>query len=140
MKTQVEQRTQQMAAEFNPQQLQLGPEQVLHVVCADLSPACQTLGEVSLVQFEGAHVKTIDGIKEPRHIAFATSGEIVVCEKDENHVSVFDSGHRRLRSFGNTGSKESRLDTPLGVAISPDNTVFVAANHCVKKFTLGVSS
>ena len=44
IKGQVEQRTQQIAAEFNPQQLQLGPEQVLHVVCADLSPACQTLG------------------------------------------------------------------------------------------------
>ena len=79
MKTQVEQRTQQMAAEFNPQQLQLGPEQVLHVVCADLSPACQALGEVSFqqVQFEGAHVKTIDGIQHPRHIAFAMTGEVV---------------------------------------------------------------
>ena len=136
MKTQVEQRTQQMAAEFKPQQLQLGQEQVLHVVCADLSPACQTLGEVSLVQFEGAHVKTIDGIKDPRHIAFATSGEMVVCKWHAKSVSVFNNSYRCLRSFGNTGSEESRLDSPLGVAISSDNTVFVAARHCVKKFTL----
>ena len=138
MKTQVEQRTQQMASEFNPQQLQLGPEQVLHVVCADLSPACQTLGEVSFqhVQFEGTHEKTIDGIKEPRHIAFATTGEMVVCKWHEKSVSVFNNSYRCLKSFGNTGSEEGRLDMPLGVAISSDNTVFVAARHCVKKYTL----
>ena len=51
-------------------------------------------------------------------------------------MSVFDSGYRCLRSFGNNGSEESRLDEPLGVAISSDNTVFVASKHCVKKFTL----
>ncbi|CAI8054460.1 Tripartite motif-containing protein 45 [Geodia barretti] len=49
---------------------------------------------------------------------------------------VFDGNHRLLRSFGHTGPEESRLDRPLGVAISSDNTVFVAACHCVKKFTL----
>ena len=98
MKTQVEQRTQQMAAEFNPQQLQLGPEQVLHVVCADLSPVCQTLGEVSFqhVQFEGTHVKTIDEIQHPRHIAFAMSGEVVVCKWHAKCVSVFNSSYRHL--------------------------------------------
>ena len=135
MKTQVEQRTQQMASEFTPQQLQLGPEQVLHVVCADLSPACQTLGEVRFqhVQFEGIHVKTIYGIEYPRHIAFATTGEMVVCERTTNCASVFDGGYKRLQSFG---SEESRLDSPKGVAISSDDTVFVAAKHCVKKFTL----
>ena len=85
-------------------------------------------------QFEGTHIKTIDGINEPRHIAFATTGEIVVCEM--NCVTVFNSSYRRLRSFGNTGSQESRLQLPLGVAISSDNTVFIAAKHYVKKFTL----
>ena len=138
MKRQVEQRAKQMAGEFKPQQLQLDPEKQLHVVCTDLSPACQALGEVKVerVPFEGRHVKTIDGIKEPRHIAFATTGEMVVCEWRANCMTVFDSSYRRLRSFGNTGSDESRLDRPLGVAISPDNTVFVASFHCVKKFTL----
>ena len=135
MKRQVEQRAKQMAGEFKSQQLQ---EKQLHVVCTDLSPACQALGEVKVerVPFEGRHVKNIDGIKTPRHIAFATTGEMVVCEWRANCMTVFDSSHRRLRSFGNTGSDESRLDQPLGVAISPDNTVFVASFHCVKKFTL----
>ena len=137
MKRQVEQRAQQMAAEFNPQQLQLGPVKVLSVSCADLSPVCQTVAKVTFKdRFEGTYIKTIDRIDQPRHIAFATTGEVVVCERNANCVTVFSSSYRRLRSFGNTGSWESRLKTPLGVAISSDNTVFVAANHCVKKFTL----
>ena len=54
MKRQVVQRAQQMA---EPQQLQLGPQQVLRVVCADLSLACQTLGEVHFQP--QAHVKAL---------------------------------------------------------------------------------
>ena len=139
MRRQVMERTQHMVKNFDPKRLRLGPEQVLSVVCGDLSPACQTLGEVHFgqLQFQGTHVKTISGVKEPRHIAFAATGEIVVCERSPAHcVSVLDSSYRHLRSFGNTGPEERKLDTPLGVAISSDNTVFVAACHCVKKFTL----
>ena len=138
MKRQVEQRTQQMTEEFKPQQLKLGPEKVLRVVCADLSRACRTLAQVKFekAQFEGVHVKTISRIEGTRHIAFGTTGETVVCMKALNCVTVFDSSYKILRSFGNTGSEESRLNCPLGVAISSDNTVFVAAKHCVKKFTL----
>ena len=139
MKRQVEQRTRQMADEFKSQQLVLGPEKEICVVCADLSSACQTLGEVKFekVPFKGIHIKTIGGINRPRHIAFATTGEMVVCEQNGNCMQVFDWNYRLLRSFGNTGPEESRLSAPLGVAISSDNTVFVVGCHSsVKKFTL----
>ena len=139
MKRQVEQRAREIADEFKPQQLVLGPEKVIHVVCADLSSAFRTLGEVKFVegvQFKGTHMKTIGGIKGPRHIAFATTGETVVCERNANRMKVFDSNHRLLQSFGNTGPEESRVNAPLGVAISSNNTLFVAAGHRVKKFTL----
>ena len=136
MRRQVMERTQHMAKNFDSKRLQLGPEQVLSVVCGDLSPACQTLGEVHFGQFQGTHVKTISGVKWPRDIAFVATGEMVVCEQSANCVSVFDSSYRHLRSFGNTGPEERKLSNPLGIAISPDNTVFVAACHCVKKFTV----
>ena len=139
MKRQVEQRAGEMADEFKPQQLVLGPEKEICVVCADLRSACGTLGEVKLemVQFKGTHVKTIGGIKGPRHIAFAKTGEMLVCEKGANSMAVFDRNHRLLRSFGNTGPEKTRLNEPRGVAISSDNTVFVVGgNHCVKTFTL----
>ena len=138
MKRQVEQRAREMADEFKPQQLVLGPEKVIRVDCADLSSACRTLGEVKFVEkFQGTHAKTIGGIQRPRHIAFAKTGEMVVCEQSTNCMAVFDRNHRLLRSFGNTGPEKSRLNAPLGVAISSDNTMFVVGgNHCVKKFTL----
>ena len=137
MKRQVVQRAQQMA---EPQQLQLGPEQVLRVVCADLSSACQTLGEVHFQPgpCEGTHMKTISNIKRPRHIAFGSTGEVVVCEQNAKCMTVFDSSYKCLRSFGNTGPEESRIGQPLGVSISSDNIVFIASAsaHCVTKFTL----
>ena len=138
MKKQVEQRTQQIAGEFKPQCLQLGREKLLHVVCTDLTPQCQTLARVKFerVQFKGVHVKTISGIKEPRHIAFATTGEMVVCEWLANSMKVFNSSYGLLRTFGNTEPEENRVNNPTGVALSADNTLFVAADHCVKKFTL----
>ncbi|CAI8040224.1 Tripartite motif-containing protein 3 [Geodia barretti] len=136
MKRQVEERAREMADEFKPQQLVLGLEKEISVVCADLSSACQTLGEVKFetVQLKGTHVETISEIKHPRHSAFAKTGETIVCERNANCMKVFDSNHRLLRLFGNT---ESRLIAPTGVAISSDNTVFVVGgNHCVMKFTL----
>jgi DNA-binding beta-propeller fold protein YncE len=139
MKRQVEQRAREMADQFKPQQLELGPEKEVRVVCRDFSSACQTLGDVKFVgrpQFKGTHVKTIGGIRHPRHIALATTGEVVVCEWLADCEKVFDRNCKQLRSFGNTGPEESRLDGPRGVAISSDDTVFVAACHCVKKFTL----
>ena len=132
---QMEQQTRQMAAEFKPEQLELGPAKVVHVVCADLSRACQKMGEIKFGSI-GINVKTIDGIRGPRHIAFASTGELVVCEQDASCIKVFDSHYRQLRSFGNEGSEESVLKVPKGVAILPDDTVCVASNHCVKKFTL----
>ena len=135
MKGQMEQRTRQMAAEFKPEQLELGPPKVVCAVCADLSRECQKMGKIKFRSI-GIHVKMIDGFERPRHMAFASTGELVVCEQNNNCIKVFDSHYRELRSFGNTGSGVSVLKVPLGVAISPDDTVFVAANHCVKKFTL----
>ena len=137
MKRQVEQRTQQMADEFNPQQFGLGPEKILHVVCADLSRVCRTLAKVKFEsQFEGIHIETISGLRSPRHIAFTATGEMVVCENSVNTTTVLDSSYERLQCFGSTGLKESTLSLPRGVAVSTDNTAFVSANHCVKKFTL----
>ena len=134
MKRQVVQRAQQMAEH---QQLQLGPQQVVRVVCADLSPACQTLGEVRSqpITCEGTHVKTISGVKEPRHIAFADNGQFVVCHWHDG-VSIFNHNYTKLRSFGQTGSGGNKLTLPLGVAISSDNIVCIASRHCVTKFTL----
>ena len=76
-------------------------------------------------------------VDKPCQIAFATTGEMVVCEFGSNCVAVFDpsSRYRRLRSHGT----EETIRKPSGIAISSDNTVFVAASDSVKKFTLDYS-
>ena len=80
-------------------------------------------------------MKTISGVKEPRHIAFADNGQFVVCQRLDG-VSVFNHNYTKLRSFGHTGSGGSKLTISLGVAVSSDNIVFIASAHCVTKFTL----
>ena len=135
IKAQIKQRARQMAADSKPEQLKPGPPKIVRVVYMDLSRTYQKMGGIKFGSI-GIHVKTIDGIIGPRHIAFASTGELVVCEWKGNCMKVFDSHHRQVLSFGNAGSKESMLNVPFGVAISPDDTVFVAAKHCVKKFTL----
>ena len=92
---------------------------------------------VHVVQLaQGTHVKTIGGLNIPFKLAVSDSGEIVVAERDSNCVSVFDQEERKLRSFGNQGSADMKLVSPRGVALLSDNSVLVAALHCVKKFRM----
>lgn len=90
MKEQVLDRLQNIAKVFDPKQIQLGPELVLSVVYGNLSPACQTYGEVHFEQpqFQGTHMKTIFGVEGPCDIAFAATGEIAVCEWHANRVYI----------------------------------------------------
>ena len=85
---------------------------------------------------QGTHVKTIGGLNHPRQLAVSDSREIVVAEIESNCVSVFDREGRKLRSFGDQGSADMKLVDPRGVALLSDNTVLVAAGHCVKKFRM----
>ena len=87
-------------------------------------------------QLKGSYLQIVK-VDKPRQIAFATTGEMVVCEFESNCVTVFDpsSNYRRLHSFGSHGTEET-IRKPSGIAISSDNTVFVAASDSVKKFTL----
>ena len=94
--------------------------------------------QVQVVQLaqQGTHVKTIGGLNYPYKLAVSDSVEIVVAEYISKCVSVFDREGRKLRSFGNQGSADMKLVYPRGVALLSDNTVLVAAQHCVKKFRM----
>ncbi len=91
---------------------------------------------VTVGGFQCIHVKTIEGVMYPRHLVTTGNGEIVVTEIGANCISVLDRDGRKLRSFGNTGTGDSELSNPRGVTLCSDNTVLVAAEHCVKRFTL----
>ena len=89
---------------------------------------------VTVLEFRGNHVRTIEEVKSPRHLAITGNGEIVVAVRNTNCVSVFDCEGHKLRSFG-----ENKAEYPLGVALCSDNTVLVASHgqyHRVRRFTL----
>ena len=95
----------------------------------DSPMAVRVLGE-----FRGTHVRTIEGLQRPRHLAITGNGEIVVAELNAQCVSVFDCEGHKLRSFG-----KNKAEYPLGVALCSDNTVLVAScgeYHRVRRFTL----
>ena len=85
---------------------------------------------------QGTHVKTVTGLKGPRHLAVTTEGQIVVAEYFTHCVSVFDREGHKLRSFGHQGSGQSKLSCPRGVALCRDNSVLVTADYCVKQYSL----
>ncbi len=86
--------------------------------------------------FQGIHVKTIEQVKRPLHLVTTANGEVVVAAWRANCILVLDRDGHKLRSFGLTGTGDRKLSYPLGVTQCSDNTVLVAACHCVKRFTV----
>ncbi len=140
-----------MASEFNPGDYQPEPEQTVR--CSQnhqkLAEACLGFGEV-FITTAGAPVveeklrpsttdtsihdiqaQTIETVKEPQGLAITQTGELLVADLSANCVRVLDRSGNKLRSIG-----KKELCCPHGVAVCSESTVLVAAEHCVKRFTL----
>ena len=72
----------------------------------------------------------------PWDIATTTNDDVVLVDRDNKEVIVFDKGLKLIRTFGQ-GSGDSRLNDPVGVAVG-HNVIAVSeyTDHVVKKFTL----
>ena len=75
--------------------------------------------------------------KYPLGVAVSDGDEIVVADRDNNRVQVFDSNGTFLRSFGHEGKNAGEFKCPVGVAINKDRNIFVADNwnHRVQIFS-----
>ncbi len=71
-------------------------------------------------------------VKTPQYLVTRGNGEIVVTEREANCSAVLDRDGRKLRSFGHTGTGDSKLSYPRRVTLCSDDTVLVAAEHCVE--------
>ena len=71
-----------------------------------------------------------------RDVAIAPTGEVVIVDGDNHHVIVLDDKLKLLKLIGQ-GSGNSRLITPVGVAVT-DNVIAVSdlGSHQVKKYSL----
>ena len=58
-------------------------------------------------------------------LAVDINGFILVSQGDNHRVSIFDKDGVFIHSFGSNGSAEGRFSSPHGIAISPNNEVYV---------------
>ena len=74
---------------------------------------------------------------DPIGIAVASNGDIIVCDKGNHRIQVFDSQLNFKRSFGKQGKKTNEFHHPRDVAFDSEGNVYVVdcSNFCVKVFT-----
>ena len=67
-------------------------------------------------------------------VAVSDRDEIVVADRHNHRVQVFDSNGTFLRSFGHKGENAGEFSKPVGVAIDKDRNIFVADtnNHRIQ--------
>ena len=70
-------------------------------------------------------------------VAVSDRDEIVVADRHNHRVQVFDSNGTFLRSFGHKGKNAGEFSYPHGIAINKDRNIFVADrdNHRVQFFS-----
>ena len=79
-----------------------------------------------------------DGMfKYPLGVAVSDRDEIVVADKHNHRVQVFDSNGTFLRSFGHKGENAGEVNRPFGIAIDKDRNILVSEfyNHRVQIFS-----
>lgn len=101
---------------------------------------------VQKFDFNGKHLASIPVLPHPGGIAADKDGTLYIShfpasgrdkEKYEDRVSVYDAEGKFLREFGKSGTGDGELSWAGGVAIGPDDNVYVAdqTNRRVMIFT-----
>ena len=72
--------------------------------------------------------------QHPYGVAVNDRDEIVVADRDNHRVQVFDSNGTFLRFFGREGKNAGEFNFPFGIAINKDRNIFVADtnNHRIQ--------
>ena len=85
----------------------------------------------------GNPILIIEGVHSPSGVAINEKGEIIVTENDRACVSIFNSGGKKIRSFGTHGSDLGEFLSPGGVAVDDDGNILVVDGDkdCIQKFT-----
>ena len=65
-------------------------------------------------------------------------GNIIVADRSNNRIQVFDSKGNFVRKFGSAGSRNSQFDRPAGVCVDSQNRIIVADkdNHRIQVFKM----
>ena len=73
----------------------------------------------------------------PWGVAVNDRDEIVVADRGNDRVQIWDSNGNFLRSFGHYGQNQGQFNSPFGIAVNKDRNIFVAewGNHRVQIFS-----
>ena len=80
---------------------------------------------------------TIAGLTQPCGVAVNESGQMIVIDRTECSVSVFDTNGEKVRSFGRSGSEPGQMSYPMGVALTATGDILICdqSNHRIQLFS-----
>ena len=82
-------------------------------------------------------VHTITELDLPWGVAVSDEGHVIVTEYSGDCVMILDNEGMKMKSFGGKGgSGNVEFSSPRGVAITPDNFIFVSDNHRIQKISM----
>ena len=84
-------------------------------------------------------IHTIDGLDKPCGVAVSDDGHVIVTENQGSCITVLDREGKKVKSFSGGRIKflsSTSFSYPRGVAITPDNLIFVTDNHKIQKLTM----
>ena len=82
-------------------------------------------------------VCTITELDLPWGVAVSDEGHVIVTEYSGDCVTILDNEGKKMKSFGGKGgSGNVEFSSPRGVAITPDNFIFVSDNHRIQKISM----
>ena len=84
---------------------------------------------------EGGH-PTADSLGVLSGIAMDATGTVYVSDRTENKLWVFDARGRSVRSIGRQGQGPGEFQAPTGIAIGPDNRLYVRDQNHVTRFVV----
>ena len=82
-------------------------------------------------------VRAISEFNRPWRVAVSDDGHVIVTEYGGNCVTIRDSEGKKVKSFGVKGGRGNvQFTSPRGVAITPDNFIFVSDGHRIQKISM----
>ena len=64
----------------------------------------------------------------PWGIAVGQNGHIFVADHNNSQIHVYDEQRKYIRSFGQRGSGNGQLYSPIGIAVDHDNRLYIGSN------------
>ena len=96
------------------------------------------MNAVDVLTYDGVCVRRIGckTLKEPWDVT-VHNGEVFVADRSNHHVAVFSQDGELIRTIGSHGTGPGQFSGPTGVAISPDEGLYVSdqSNHRIQVLT-----